>query len=357
MKDLTAPTSTYRVVQWATGNIGARSLRAVIEHPQMTLVGVHVNSSEKEGLDAGELCGLGPIGVVATRDIGDVLAVAPDCVLYMQQGLDVDAICTLLESGTNVVTTCGEFHHPRSMNTELRARVEAACERGTTSIHSTGVSPGFISEAMPIVLASIQRRLDGLHIEEFADVSSRDSPEMLFHLMGFGRDPSMFDPGRWSHGAAAFGPSLRLLGDAFGLPLDSVESTGEVAVATRDVEIAAGTVAAGTVAAQRMTVAGVRHGNVLISFSANWYCSTHIDADWNLREGGWRVTVAGDCPLEIDVRLAVPLERMAETTPGYTANRAVNAVPVVCAASPGIRTTIDLPQVVANLGSAGAGAG
>ena len=42
---------------------------------------------------------------------------------------------------------------------------------------------------------------------------------------------------------------------------------------------------------------------------------------------------------------------MGETTPGYTANRAVNAVPVVCAAAPGIRTTVDLPQVIAHLGT------
>ncbi len=62
------------------------------------------------------------------------------------------------------------------------------------------------------------------------------------------------------------------------------------------------------------------------------------------------MTVEGDCPLELDIRLAVPLERMAEATPGYTANRAVNAVPVVCEAAPGIRTTVDLPQVVASLG-------
>jgi len=33
------------------------ALRAVIEHPQLTLVGVHVNSADKAGLDAGELCG------------------------------------------------------------------------------------------------------------------------------------------------------------------------------------------------------------------------------------------------------------------------------------------------------------
>jgi len=323
MSDQTAPTPTYRVVQWATGNIGSRSIRAVIEHPQMTLVGVHVNSPDKEGIDAGELCGLGPIGVAATRTIDDILAVEPDCVLYMRQGMDIEEITTLLESGANVVTTCGEFHHPGSMDVAMRDRIEAACDRGSTSIHSTGISPGFISEAMPIVLTSIQRRLDRLQIEEFADVSSRNSPEMLFQLMGFGRDRSAFD---------------------------SVESTGEVAVATRDVEIAAGTVAAGTVAAQRMTVAGMRHGAEFLSFSANWYCSTEIDADWDLREGGWRVTVAGDCPLDIDIRLAIPLERMAETTPGYTANRAVNSVPVVCEAEPGIRTTVDLPQVVARLG-------
>jgi 4-hydroxy-tetrahydrodipicolinate reductase len=357
MSDLTAPASTYRVVQWATGNIGSRALRAVIEHPQMTLVGLYVHSSDKVGRDAGELCGLGPTGVVATRDMADILAAKPDCVLYMQQGVDFDAICTLLESGVNVVTTCGAFHHPGSMSTALRERVESACERGRTSIHSTGISPGFISEAMPIVLTSIQRRLDRLRIEEFADLSSRDSPEMLFHLMGFAQEPSSFDPGRWSHGAASFGPSLRLLGEALGLPLDSIESTGEVAVATRDLEIAAGSIPAGTVAAQRMTVNGKRQGEVLLSFSANWYCSTDIDADWDLREGGWRVSVEGDCPLEIDIRLAVPLERMAETTPGYTANRAVNAVPVVCAARPGIRTTTDLPHVVANLAGTGGGGG
>lgn len=37
---------------------------------------------------------------------------------------------------------------------------------------------------------------------------------------------------------------------------------------------------------------------------------------------------------------------MGERTPGYTANRAVNAVPYVCAAATGTRTTVDLPQII-----------
>ena len=87
-------------MQWATGNIGTRSLRAVIEHPGLELVGVHVHSADKVGRDAGDLCGVAPTGVVATDDIESVLALRPDCVLYMARALDADEVCRLLEAGT-----------------------------------------------------------------------------------------------------------------------------------------------------------------------------------------------------------------------------------------------------------------
>ena len=50
---------TYRVVQWSTGSVGASALRAIIEHPDLELVGVVVSDPAKEGRDAGELCGVG----------------------------------------------------------------------------------------------------------------------------------------------------------------------------------------------------------------------------------------------------------------------------------------------------------
>ena len=340
----------YRVVQWATGNIGARSLRAVIEHPDLELVGVFVHSADKVGRDAGELCGIAPTGVLATNDIDAVVALAPDCVLYMPQQCDFTELARLLESGVNVVTTRGEFHHPPSLDPTGRGQIEAACARGNTSIHSTGSSPGFISEAVPIVLTSIQRRLDRLTIDEYADLSQRNSPELLFDLMGFGRAPDTFDDARWTHGGHAFGPTLRTLADALAMPLDAVQSRGEVAVAARDIEIAAGPIPAGGVAAQRMIVEGMRRGQPLLRFRANWYCTTELEPRWELRDTGWRVNVEGDAPLDVELRFPFGLERMAETTPGYTAHRAVNAIPVVCAAAAGIRTTVDLPQVIARLG-------
>jgi 4-hydroxy-tetrahydrodipicolinate reductase len=99
-----------------------------------------------------------------------------------------------------------------------------------------------------------------------------------------------------------------------------------------------------------MTVSGLRGGRPLLTFSATWYCGIDLEPAWDLRPTGWRIEVEGDAPLHVELPFPIPLERMGETTPGYTANRAVNAVPVVCAAAPGIRTTIDLPQVIARLG-------
>ena len=95
-------------------------------------------------------------------------------------------ICRILASGTNIVTTRGEFHHPAWIEPPARERIEDACRRGSTSIHSTGSSPGFSTEALPIVLTSLQRRLDFLSIDEFADLTTRNSPELLFNV-GFGK--------------------------------------------------------------------------------------------------------------------------------------------------------------------------
>jgi 2,4-diaminopentanoate dehydrogenase len=339
-----------RVVQWATGNIGSRSLRHIIEHPGLTLAGVYVTSAAKAGQDAGDLCGLPPTGVTATSDIDEILGLGADCVLYMPASCDLDQVCGILAAGTNIVTTRGEFLHPASIQPADRERVERACAERGVSIHSTGSSPGFISEAIPLVLASIQRRLDALTINEYADLSSRDSPDMLFNLMGFGHPVDEFPPQRFGYGAYAFGPSLRLVAEAVGLPLDSVTSTGEVAVTPEKLTIAAGTLDAGTVAAQRMTVTGMHAGRALMTFTATWYCTEALKPAWTVRGDGWHVLVDGDAPLDVDIRFAIPAGRMGEMTPGYTANRAVNAVPYVCAAPAGIRTTVDLPQIIPALG-------
>src|SRR5215469_14647130 len=75
--------SRYRVIQWATGNTGQRALREVIRDPALELVGVLVYSDAKAGTDAGELCGEGTTGVLATTDRDAILQLDADCCVYM----------------------------------------------------------------------------------------------------------------------------------------------------------------------------------------------------------------------------------------------------------------------------------
>lgn len=349
------PSKRYRVVQWATGNVGSRALRATIQHPDLDLVGVYVHSAAKVGRDAGELAGIAPIGVVATNKIEDVIALRPDCVLYMPHALSYDEMARLLESGANIVTTRMELQNPATLDPAVRARLEEACRRGNASLHATGASPGFITEALPIVLLSLQRRLDCLTIFEYADCSSRNSPEMLFQMMGFAANPEA-GPNKaiLGHMKDSFSGTLMLIAEAVGLSLDNIEVRGGLGIARKDIHIPAGVVPAGTIAATRSTLSGMRDGKPLIRFIATWYVSADVRTDdgesWEFRESGWRVRLEGDCPMDIGITFPVAPENYADMTPGLTAHRPVNSVRLVCEAPPGLHTTVDLPQVIARLG-------
>lgn len=82
----------------------------------------------------------------------------------------------------------------------------------------------------------------------------------------------------------------------------------------------------------------------------NWYCTTEIDKDWNLRDSGWRLLVEGDTPIEINVTYPVSAEQYSSAMAGLTAYRVVNTVPYVVEAEPGIRTTAELPAIVPRMG-------
>src|SRR5258708_1708704 len=102
--------SMLRVIQWATGSVGRHAVAAIHDHPGLGLVGALVYSDAKAGRDVGDICGIGPIGVTATTDPAEIVALDADCVLYMPQGEmnpmgGLDDICRLLASGKNVVST------------------------------------------------------------------------------------------------------------------------------------------------------------------------------------------------------------------------------------------------------------
>lgn len=338
-----------RVVQWATGTVGKAAMRAIIGHPDLELVGARVYSQAKDEMDAGEICGLPTTGVKATRDLAEILALKPDCVVYMPESTDLDDVCGILESGSNIVSTRAEFFNPRRMDAAVRERIESACRKGNTSIHTTGSSPGFSTEALPIVLLSLQRRLDLLTVEEFSDCIDGCSEEMLIEIMGFGETPEVFANRQYPDRDVVFADSLCVIADAIGLTIDAFESHEEVAVTRQPTRLHAKTIEAGTVGGQRYTVTGLHKGKPLLRFRCNWFVTRDLEPQWDLRDDGWRITVEGDTPL--DIAITFPMGDSAEerqaTLPNLTAHRPVNAIPAVCAAPAGIVTTADLPQIIA----------
>jgi len=341
----------YRVAQWGTGNVGLRALRAVIEHPLMELVALKVYSEAKEGRDAGDLCGVAPIGVAATRSSDAIIAARPDCVIYMPDHADLGELCRLLDAGINVATACIGFNHRDSIEPAARAQLEAACARGKSSLYSTGSSPGWSTEIMPLALLAMQRRLDCLTITDYADMASRNSPLMIFDGLRFGTDPAAADPNRRVGTAASTPPTFRAVADAIGLSLDEVTTSIEYAVTRKRETIAAGTLEAGTIGAMRMGVIGLRQGRPVLQRFSIWYVARDLDPQWELRDSGWRMQVAGDTSLDVSIAFTVAAEDYARFSPGLTAHPVVNAVPYVCDAAPGLLHTTDLPMIVPYLGT------
>jgi 2,4-diaminopentanoate dehydrogenase len=354
-------TRRYRVAQWATGNTGQRALREVIRHPSMDLAGVLVYDAKKDGVDAGDLCGEAPTGVAATTDREAILGLGADCVVYMPRatgtgpsraGLTqdelLDDIVPLLEAGTNIVSTCTDLlARGIRLGEEGRARVLRACEKGGSSVWASGSDPGFITETLPFALLSVQRRVDGIEIEEFGDLSHRPSPHMVMDQMRFGKPMDEFKPERRkAHLFGEYQPPLTVLADAAGFSVDEWTATGGAAAAREDTTIVSGQIKAGTAAAQKVVITGRSGGKDVIKFTQYAYVTMDTDPRWDLRPTGWRVRVHGDAPFDIAMPLPVSLDVLADYVPAYNANGLVNAIPYICDARPGMLTTEDLPIIL-----------
>ena len=156
---------SYRVVQWSTGGVGALAVAAISRRPDLELVGVWVHSPDKVGRDAGELAGIGALGVRATSEVDEVLALAPDCICYTASGESrpteaIDDFCRMLAAGINVVTTSvpGLLYPPGFDATEV-ARIETACRQGGSSLYVSGIEPGFAGDHLVLTLVTMSKRI------------------------------------------------------------------------------------------------------------------------------------------------------------------------------------------------------
>ena len=349
---------TYRIVQWATGNQGVEAIRAVLDRPDLDLVGAKVYGEDKEGVDAGVLAGRAPCGVTATRDVEAILDLGADCVAYFPRLTDLDEVCRILASGANVVTTAFLFH-PRALPPEDLARLEAACEAGGTSVHGTGLNPGNLSGVLPLALSGMSRSIERVTLQERADWSFYESTHITFDNMRFGRPPEdvteeASDFLRFNSGI--FQEMIWLVGDALGAGLEEVTSDVELVLARESHDIFGTILPAGTVAGQRWHWRGLRAGEVLVEIETLWTVGGEYPDHWPTPQDGWTLTIEGEPSMRthflslMSYERDLPLAEHVRAASIATAMQAINAIPAVCRAEPGVRTMADLPLIRAGHG-------
>jgi 4-hydroxy-tetrahydrodipicolinate reductase len=354
--------ATLKVVHWGTGNTGSVVLRQVLDDPRLELVGLGVRNPDKAGRDAGTFCGRAATGVRATTDWNALLRLQADCATYIVNEWDrppsalLDELCALLASGKNVVSTSYlPLIYPKSLGDDVVRRLEAACEAGGSSYHCTGIEPGFTGDVLPLVLSSLSSRVDAIRFEERINVAQYDEPVQL-QGYGIGRtveeDAAAYHPGHMRH---LWAGTFRMVADALGVTIDDIREHREVATVAQDVRLPHLHVAWGRIGGIRFLLEGMVAGRPRITISHVYTVDDACAAHWPPRvaaeqEGTrfTRIAIDGDPPMTLTLALGGP--GLDPTVMGVTgtASRAVNAIRVVCAAPPGIRTFLDLPPVVAH---------
>ena len=348
-----------KVIQWATGNVGNESLKAILMHPRMELTGLRVYSAEKDGVDAGRLCGMADTGVLATTDAASILTSDADCVVYMPRHADLDEVCALLRSGKNVISTAFLFY-AESLEKAEREKLRAACEAGNASVHGTGIHPGFVGMVLPLALSGMSRTIDKVRIVEKADWTYYASPRITFDNMRFGhpKEEATLEANAFARfNAGIFEDQIWMLAKAFGATLDAVEIEQELIESKSSYDVLAGRVEANTVSGQRYQWRGMADGKAILQIDALWTLGGEYPQHWEKPREGWTVSIEGDPSFRTHFLPAASFERRDLSIEDHvhasdiaTAMQAVNTVPALCAAPTGIRGTFELGNVYAGIG-------
>ncbi|BBX56091.1 hypothetical protein TM48_00680 [Mycobacterium shottsii] len=345
-----------RVAHVGTGNVGRLALSELVTNPAFELTAVCVSTPEKVGRDAGDLAGVGiETGIAAINDLDAVLATAPECVVYCAMGdtrlPDAMAdVMRILAAGSNVVgSSPGLLQYPWGVIPDKYiARVQRVAEQGNSSIFITGVDPGFINDLLPFALAGTCQRIEQVRCMEIHDYASYDGAEVM-HYMGFGRSldevPMLLQPGVLG---IAWGTAIRQLAAGLGIEVDEITESYQREPAPEDFEIAVGPVAKGTQAVLQFEIRGMVDGQAAIVIEHITRLRPDLRPDWPQPASGggsYRIEITGEPSYAVYI---VPSSRNGDHNHAAivgAAGRIVNAIPAVLTATPGIRTTLDLPLI------------
>jgi 2,4-diaminopentanoate dehydrogenase len=346
-----------RVVVWGTGFVGKMVIPEVVRHPRFELVGVGVHDPDKVGRDAGELCGVGPVGITATDDVEALCALQPDALVHYGPTAahaddNIRDMSAFLRAGVDVCSTAMTPWVYPAMRLNPPGWIEPiteACRAGGASCFTTGIDPGFANDLFPMTLMGLcaeVRQVRALEILDYINYEGDYEEEM-----GIGRPPE-FTP-LLEHTdilVMSWGATVPMMAAAVGIKLDEITTTWEKWTTDVPITTAKGIVDAGQVAAIRFTINGMAGGEPRICLEHVNRVGTDAAPDWprGTKDDVYRVEIEGTPSItqETAFRFTDGSGRDAAAAGCLaTGMRALNAVPAVNDLPPGWVTALDLPLI------------
>lgn len=357
----------FKVGVWGPGSMGVIALRGVIDHPELQLVDLVVHSDAKAGRDAGELCGIAPVGVRATQDPAALLAGDADAVVYAAganlRPLEAVAdMVSILRSGKNVVScSVVPLVFPDGLDAAFTAPLRQAALDGGVSFFTTGIDSGFANDVLPLVLTGVSRVIESVRVTEMFNYATYPDRAAVYEILGFGQPPEYqafaAQPGMFAFG---WGPVLHQLAAGLGVKIDDIEESNERVPSPESFDTPTGHIAAGTIAAMRSTLTGYVDGKPTFVLDHVTRMRDDIAPDWPQPHisippkdlgygqasgrGLYRVEIEGSPAMRCEFEMAEDADHdLGARIAG--ASRMVNAIPAVCAAPPGLLSALDLPLI------------
>jgi len=351
------PVPPKRVVVWGTGFVGRMVIPEIVRQPRFELVGVGVSNPEKVGRDAGEICGIGPIGVRATDVVDELIALRPDALVHYgptaaRAADNISLMGAFLRAGIDVCSTAMTPWVWPAMALNPPAWIEpitAACEEGRASCFTTGIDPGFANDLFPMTLMGLCGEVRSVKALELLDYINYEGD--YEEEMGIGRTPE-FTP-LLEHTdilVMSWGATVPMIAHAVGIELDAITTTWDKWVTPDRITTAKGVIEPGQVAAIHFTINGVFRGERRIVLEHVNRIGADAAPDWprGTQDDVYRVEIEGSPSIvqETAFRFTDGSGRDAAAAGCLaTGLRALNAVPAVNDLAPGWVTPLDLPLI------------
>jgi len=209
-----------------------------------------------------------------------------------------------------------------------------------------------MSDTLPLTLTGLSQYWRSIRVQEILDYSTyipSEVDKLLGDVLGFGRPlaetPILFAPGRLTY---VWGGPVNLVARGLGVRLDEVRERVWRHPAAATYEIPGfGTVREGTADAFRFELEGIVDGRPAIVLEHVTRLRPDTAPQWPQGEHGpgYYVFVDGDPRMKLHVTCVGPDGDHHAGGILATGTRLVNAIPAVCAARPGLISTLDLPPL------------